>query len=384
MANISKRQDNIARPGASSNGTDQSGGLILIADDDVAQRSLLRRLLETKGYSVIEASDGAQAVSQYMQDHPSVVLLDAKMPKLDGFAACQQIRALPDGYHPAIILVTVLDDEESVKRAFEVGATDFITKPIHWPVFFNRMRRFVQVAEQAAKLEEEHNLLRTIIDVLPDYFFVKDTSGRFILSNLAHAQAAGCSSPDQLIGKSADEVFPGRLASQFDADDQRVMATGQALINVERRTVDPDDHTRLRDVLTTKVPLRDRYGNITGLIGISRDISERKQTEDALKTAHAELEKRVEERTAQLSAANTTLQAEVQARRLAEQQQLILSSGLSAVASSASEFVSCPDVDAMFRKAVEFAETKLGMAHCGILSSTEQELRGTYATDGEG
>src|SRR5690242_19983194 len=102
------------------------------------------------------------------------------------------------------------------------------------------------------KLRQERDLQRTLIDSTPDYIFLKDADGRFILTNTAHAQAAGNINPNELIGKTAFDVFSPELASQFHEDDQRIIDSGEALINAERETVDAKGQRKF--VLTTKIP----------------------------------------------------------------------------------------------------------------------------------
>jgi PAS domain S-box-containing protein len=145
------------------------------------------------------------------------------------------------------------------------------------------MRRWRYMAAEAAfhrevarHLIEERILLRTLIDHLPDYIFVKDAEGRFVVSNLSHARAVQ-SSPAQIIGKTAYDVFPSEVAAQFQVDDEAVMRSGQPLINAERVTIDAAGNQQL--VLTTKIPLMDNQGHATGLVGISRDITHRKAEE---------------------------------------------------------------------------------------------------------
>ncbi|MEP7287521.1 MAG: ATP-binding protein [Chloroflexota bacterium] len=133
------------------------------------------------------------------------------------------------------------------------------------------------------QLEEKHNLLRTLIDNLPDYIFVKDRDGRFLISNTSHSLAANVSESDDLLGKTASDFFAQDLVSQYDEDDKAVLQTGQSLLNMRRRTVDEKGNPLW--VLTSKVPLRDTEQNIIGLIGISRDISELKQAEEELALA---------------------------------------------------------------------------------------------------
>jgi PAS domain S-box-containing protein len=126
------------------------------------------------------------------------------------------------------------------------------------------------------ELLRERDLLRTLIDTSPDYIFIKDAEGRFLISNTAHDAAAKVRT-NELVGKTAFDVFPPDLAARFHADDERIMQSGQPLINVERTTIGKDGEAKT--VLTTKIPLRDKQGNVTGLVGVSRDITERKQLE---------------------------------------------------------------------------------------------------------
>ncbi|MEP6987474.1 MAG: ATP-binding protein, partial [Chloroflexota bacterium] len=146
-------------------------------------------------------------------------------------------------------------------------------QPLH---FISQIQNITKRKQTETALAAERNLLRTLIDSSPDYIFIKDREGRFILSNVAHAQAAGLNA-DELVGKTAFKVFPPDLAAQFHADDERVMQSGEPLINIERATV--DQHGKSRTVLTTKIPLRDKDGQVTSLVGISRDITARKELE---------------------------------------------------------------------------------------------------------
>lgn len=132
-------------------------------------------------------------------------------------------------------------------------------------------------AEEA--LAKERNLLRTLIDTLPDYIFVKDAQSQFVLNNKAHLDILGAKTQDEVIGKSDFDIFPQELATQYYADERAVIE-GHPVVNREEMTVTPQGHTPW--LLTTKVPLRDNEGQIVGLVGVSRDISERKRVEAAL------------------------------------------------------------------------------------------------------
>jgi PAS domain S-box-containing protein len=166
-------------------------------------------------------------------------------------------------------------------------------------------------------LAAERNLLRTVIDMIPDSIFVKDVNHRFLLANQAVAQVNGRTSPDDLIGITDHQMYPKPVADRYFADERRVIEEGRPLINYEELMISPDGQEIW--FLTTKMPWRDRHGNIAGLIGVSRDITERRKYERMLQDAYDELEMRVEERTAALRQANEDLQQQVSERRRAEQ-----------------------------------------------------------------
>jgi PAS domain S-box-containing protein len=130
------------------------------------------------------------------------------------------------------------------------------------------------------KLETEKDLLLTLIDSLPDLVFAKNRYGRFILVNRSLVQFAGASHPRELIGKSDHDFTPAELAEKYAEDDRRVLESAQSLINTEELSTFSSGSSRW--VLTTKVPLVDKEGNVTGLVGISRDITEKKQAEQLL------------------------------------------------------------------------------------------------------
>jgi len=137
------------------------------------------------------------------------------------------------------------------------------------------------------ELAQERNLLRTLINHLPDYIFVKDTESRFIINNVAHARVLGVKAPEKVVGNTDFDYFPHELAEQYYADEQELIRSGQPLINRVESTI--DQKGRKQWLLTSKVPLHDNNGSIVGLVGISRDITERKLAEEALQREMAKL-----------------------------------------------------------------------------------------------
>jgi len=146
-------------------------------------------------------------------------------------------------------------------------------------------RENARLAQENVRLAQKYDLLRTLIDSLPDNIFVKDRKSRFLVNNLAHVQTLGATNQDEVLGKSDLDIFQGELASQYYEDDQSVMQSGQ-LLNREEPVVNPRTGEK-RWLLTTKVPLRDKQGAVVGLIGINRDITERKQAVEAFQESQA-------------------------------------------------------------------------------------------------
>ena len=138
-----------------------------------------------------------------------------------------------------------------------------------------------ELKQAEEKLEKERNLLRTVIDNLPDNIFVKDAEGRYIISNSAFARfLVGSMSEEEVVGKTVFDFYPKELAEEYDADDQKVFQTGQPVGKPDQRTVTLMGDEVWQQVF--KTPLRDSTGKIIGLVGIERDVTEKKRAEETL------------------------------------------------------------------------------------------------------
>jgi len=168
---------------------------------------------------------------------------------------------------------------------------------------FQNIDKYKRAEEQ---LQEERNLLRTLIDHIPDKVYVKDKDSRFVVCNKALAEFWDKEGKGDIIGKTDFDLFEHTKAQQFFDEEQKVMQTGQPLTNLDRDY--PDKAGNVHYVLTTKVPLRDNRGSVTGLLGIHRDITERKQAEQKL----LEYQKQLKRLASQL-----TLAGERERRRIA-------------------------------------------------------------------
>lgn len=129
-------------------------------------------------------------------------------------------------------------------------------------------------------LRQERYLLRTLIDNLPDYIYIKDTEFRHIINNKANVELIGAASEEETIGKTVLDYFEAELAAEFMEADRKVLASGQPVLNLEERITGRNNEVRW--LLTSKIPLMEK-GEVLGLIGISRDITELKKAEFELR-----------------------------------------------------------------------------------------------------
>jgi PAS domain S-box-containing protein len=136
-------------------------------------------------------------------------------------------------------------------------------------------------------LRNEKRLLRAVIDNVPDSIYCKDTDGRKTLANVTELQYSLTTSETEIIGKTDFDLYPKELAEAFFADDQVVLQTGQPVLNREEFVL--DDNGQKKWLLTSKIPMKDEVGNITGIIGIGRDITIRRNTEEELRESEIKL-----------------------------------------------------------------------------------------------
>ncbi|MEL6939394.1 MAG: histidine kinase dimerization/phosphoacceptor domain -containing protein [Cyanobacteria bacterium J06598_1] len=142
---------------------------ILIVDDEPTTRFLLSTAMKKEGYHIWEASNGEDGIKLFQQQQPDIVLMDARMPKMDGFECCATLQAVSTKGPVPVLMITALDDPESVDKAFSVGASDYATKPIHWALLRQRVRCLQEAvkrrqAEQQIKasLLEKEAMLKEI------------------------------------------------------------------------------------------------------------------------------------------------------------------------------------------------------------------------------
>ena len=248
-------------------------GLVLVADDDPVMRLLMRQMLTQVGLDVIEAEDGVQALASYKHSGPDLVMLDVDMPALDGFAVCREIRRQEVGGTVPIIMVTGGDELEAVTRAYEVGATDFISKPINWPILGHRVLYVLRASDAIARLRiaDAHN--RAVLAAIPDTFFRLNREGYYLDYEQGHDASAGFSLGD-CVGSHIRDVLPPEIAARLLEQTHAVLAT---------QHIGSVDYTLTRADSTRHFEARLVATGADEVLGLVRDISERKRTEEQIR-----------------------------------------------------------------------------------------------------
>ena len=200
--------------------------IVVLADDDPSIRLMVRHVLESEDFDIVEASDGIEAIKAVEKYHPALILLDAVMPGIDGFTTCQQIK---DKGHTDIpvMMITGLDDDVSVERAYEVGAIDFITKPIKWAVLKHRVKSVVAkvIAERKVKLLAYRDTLTN----LPNRLLFADRLEQAVIRSERSRTSMALMLVDIDDFKLVNDSFG------HDAGDKLIKAVGQLISKSLRR-----------------------------------------------------------------------------------------------------------------------------------------------------
>lgn len=200
--------------------------VIVLADDDPSIRLMIRHVLESEDYDIVEAADGIEAIKAVDKHHPALVLLDAVMPGIDGFTTCKQIKDKGHTDVP-VMMITGLDDDASVERAYEVGAIDFITKPIKWAVLKHRVRSVV--ASVVAERKVELLAYRDSLTNLPNRLLFADRLEHSIDRAARHRESLALLLVDMDDFKLVNDSFG------HEAGDKLIKAVGDLLARSLRR-----------------------------------------------------------------------------------------------------------------------------------------------------
>jgi diguanylate cyclase (GGDEF)-like protein len=250
----------------------------MVIDDDDAIRLLARETLQQFGYAVWDSPSGELALASFEERSPDIVLLDVMMPGMDGFSVCSAIRRSPAGRDTPVLMMTGLDDLESIDAAYQAGATDFVTKPINWHILRYRVSYMLRAGSVVEQLRESREGLAHAQSLAHIGSWEWDlATGEMRCSeevyHICCTDRGSVSNPildpvHQLdrgfVQGCIDEAIRKRLPMSFD---YRVLLGG---------TLERTLHAELATVV-------DHKGEAVGLTGTIQDITERKNAEEQIR-----------------------------------------------------------------------------------------------------
>lgn len=252
--------------------------LVLVVDDEEMMRLLARQALERFGFTVIDAEDGEAAIAQFERHEPELILLDVQMPRKDGFEACQQLRESNRGRYTPIMMMTGLDDFDSIERAYEVGATDFINKPLNWLVLGHRLEYMRRSSRAAQGLRDSEAKLANAqrIAKLGYWEWLPDKDRLFCSGELRRIFDI----------PEGEQPINLRELTLFVHDDQRAefqgaiqgLSEGRSIADFEYRVLTADNYERY--VRQHAEALLDDNGGVLRISGTVQDVTEQREAEE--------------------------------------------------------------------------------------------------------
>jgi len=262
------------------NPTGAREAVALIVDDDPMMRLLIRHALERVGIACEDAGNGHQALERFAAVLPDIVLLDVMMPELDGYETCTRLRATPAGATVPVVMLTGLDDSESIDRAYQVGATDFISKPITWGVLGHRVRYLMRASRALRDVAMHQASLETAQRIAH--------LGSWEL-DLRRNEVYWSPETFRILGLTPDAVMPSvdRFLAQVHPEDRAaaeaalrdLVKTGQFAGRVVRM-LRPDGSVRYTQL--EGLGSYDAQGTLSHLAGTIQDVTELKEAEQRI------------------------------------------------------------------------------------------------------
>ena len=277
----SARTAQLTSPEQSDDGPPQPAARLLVVDDDEGNRDILRRQLNRQGYSVEAAAGGAEALRRLAQTTFDLVLLDIVMPGMDGYQVLAEIKTDPRVGGVPVIVISALDEMQSVARCIEMGADDFVSKPFDRVILKARIGALLRRREAEREVTHLADRLRLLLESTSEGIFGLDREGHCTFINAAAVKMLGYSR-EELLGQSIHALvhYRRRNGSPFPESEcpmNRAAREGAASRIGDDMLLDAEG--RELPVEYSANPIV-RDGQIEGAVIMFSDISERQRTEE--------------------------------------------------------------------------------------------------------
>jgi diguanylate cyclase (GGDEF)-like protein len=253
---------------------------VLLVDDDEVNLLLTSIALRERGFAITEATSGERAIQVMADWLPDVVVLDAMMPGMDGFQTCRELRALPGFESLPVLMLTGLDDDASINRAYEAGATDFFVKSTQWSLLAGRLRYLLRSSRTRQELERSKSKLARAQDLARmGSFDWKREYGSPIFS-VEGLRVFGLGPGSKIEFRQLLRMLPSEDRAGFLTVLHDVMSHSSVLATDIPVTLADG---RQRIIHTEAEPEFNEHGNLIGYTGIVQDVTDRRMAEDKIR-----------------------------------------------------------------------------------------------------
>ena len=253
---------------------------VLLVDDDEVNLLLTSIALRERGFAITEATSGERAIQVLADWLPDVVVLDAMMPGMDGFQTCRELRALPGFESLPVLMLTGLDDDASINRAYEAGATDFFVKSTHWSLLAGRLRYLLRSSRTRLELERSKSKLARAQDLARmGSFDWRRGTGSPIFS-VEGLRVFGLGPGSVIEFRQLLRMLPPEDRAGFITVLHEVMGHSSVLATDIPVTLADG---RQRIIHTEAEPEFNEHGNLVGYTGIVQDVTDRRMAEDKIR-----------------------------------------------------------------------------------------------------
>lgn len=282
-------------------------GTILVVDDTLASLKLLSDTLKAEGYVIRPAQSGELALRSAMLNPPELILLDIRMPGIDGFETCRQLKAQPQTRNVPVIFLSAMSEIDEKIQGFSLGAVDFVSKPFQREELLARVRTHLAlfrlgshlesvVDQRTQALRDSEARFRSLIEAIPQQVWTAQANGALDYMSISMSRYFGQDVGVSNKGGWHEFIHPDDM-SLHQQSWENSLNSGQCY-EIDFRLRRADGGYRWH--VGTALPIKDTHGAVVKWFGTNTEISERKQAEQTLRQVNEDLEMRVEERTIEL------------------------------------------------------------------------------------